>query len=290
MKGNQRELLRHYESQRSRDKASANLAWIWSTFWTTLYGVLQVLISVELNHQQWLKKTWVSWVAQWWQHRHRFVFCDSQAVSSSQEDHLQHLQQSKPALQFSPTIRESHSPAQFRLIIWNHRNIFYSRAMGRRCNVHIWGKLTMIEMDQVSTTDIPNLHHTKTICSLCPFLVWFIFGANLGEITPRSLKFEHTAHMCGGPKQVWGDQKAGGPENLLALRAEGTKVSSWPSNEGEKTIPWAPKGRQNWICSGKLSQYTIYPLMSSVVYVELYALSGGTKLTQNLRAGDQTQF
>ena len=30
----------------------------------------------------------------------------------------------------------------------------------------------------------------------------------------RSLKFTHTAHMCGGLKQVWGDQKAGGPENL----------------------------------------------------------------------------
>ena len=154
------------------------------TFWTTLCGIVPVLISVELNHQQWLKKMWVSWVAQWWQHRHRFVFCDSQAVSSSQEDHLQHLQQSKPALQFSSTIRESHSPAQFRLIIWYHPNSFCSRAMGRRCNVHIWSKLTMIEIDQVPTTDIPNLHHTRTIRSLCRFLVWFIFGANLWELTP----------------------------------------------------------------------------------------------------------
>ena len=39
----------------------------------------------------------------------------------------------------------------------------------------------------------------------------------------RSSKSPHTAHMCGGPKQVWGDQRAGGPENLLALRAEGTR-------------------------------------------------------------------
>ena len=42
----------------------------------------------------------------------------------------------------------------------------------------------------------------------------------------RSLKFTHMAHMCGGLKQVWGDQNDGGPENLLALRAEGTRVSS----------------------------------------------------------------
>ena len=52
----------------------------------------------------------------------------------------------------------------------------------------------------------------------------------------RSLKFTHTAHMWGKPKQVWGDQKADGPENLLALRAEGSRVSSWPSNVGDKTI------------------------------------------------------
>ena len=30
--------------------------------------------------------------------------------------------------------------------------------------------------------------------------------------------------------------------------------------------------------------------MSSVASVEIYALFGGTKLTQNLRAGDQIQF
>ena len=35
----------------------------------------------------------------------------------------------------------------------------------------------------------------------------------------------HGAHVR-GPKQVWGDQKACGPENLLALRADGTRVSS----------------------------------------------------------------
>ena len=35
----------------------------------------------------------------------------------------------------------------------------------------------------------------------------------------------HGAHVR-GTKQVWGDQKADGPENLLALRAEGTRVSS----------------------------------------------------------------
>ena len=38
----------------------------------------------------------------------------------------------------------------------------------------------------------------------------------------RSLK---STHMGRGPKQVWGDQKAGGPENLLPLRAEGIRVS-----------------------------------------------------------------
>ena len=36
-----------------------------------------------------------------------------------------------------------------------------------------------------------------------------------------------------------------------------------------------------------LSIYNIYPSMSSVKLVEIYALLGGTKLTQNLRAGDQ---
>ena len=43
--------------------------------------------------------------------------------------------------------------------------------------------------------------------------------------------------MCGGPKQVWGDQRAGGPENLSALmRVEGTRASRWASNLGDKTI------------------------------------------------------
>ena len=51
--------------------------------------------------------------------------------------------------------------------------------------------------------------------------------------------------MCGGPKQVWGDQKAGEPENLLALQAEGTRVLISPSNEGGKTNQQAPRGRQN---------------------------------------------
>ena len=35
-----------------------------------------------------------------------------------------------------------------------------------------------------------------------------------------------TKASWGGTKQVGGDQKAGGPENLLALRAEGTRVPS----------------------------------------------------------------
>ena len=39
------------------------------------------------------------------------------------------------------------------------------------------------------------------------------------------LKSPHTAHMCRGPKQVWGDKKAGGPENLSTSRAEGTRAS-----------------------------------------------------------------
>ena len=37
--------------------------------------------------------------------------------------------------------------------------------------------------------------------------------------------YAHGAHVR-GTKASWGDQKAGGPENLLALRAEGTRVSS----------------------------------------------------------------
>ena len=37
--------------------------------------------------------------------------------------------------------------------------------------------------------------------------------------------YAHGAHVQ-GTKQVWGDQKADGPENELALRAEGTRVSS----------------------------------------------------------------
>ena len=53
---------------------------------------------------------------------------------------------------------------------------------------------------------------------------------------PQSSKSTYMAHMCGGPKQVWGDQRAGGPENLLALRVEGTRASGWPSNVGDKTI------------------------------------------------------
>ena len=37
--------------------------------------------------------------------------------------------------------------------------------------------------------------------------------------------YAHGAHVR-GTKASWGDQKAGGLENLLALRAEGTRVSS----------------------------------------------------------------
>ena len=48
----------------------------------------------------------------------------------------------------------------------------------------------------------------------------------LAVLSPVLKVSTHTAHICGGPKQVWGDQKAGGPENLLALRAEGTEVAS----------------------------------------------------------------
>ena len=43
-------------------------------------------------------------------------------------------------------------------------------------------------------------------------------------------------HMCRGPKQVREDQITGGPEKLLALRAEGTIVSRWRSNVGNKTM------------------------------------------------------
>ena len=51
---------------------------------------------------------------------------------------------------------------------------------------------------------------------------WVIY---LGNVYSRSLKFTHAhgAHVR-GTKASWGDQKAGGPENLLALRAEGTSV------------------------------------------------------------------
>ena len=43
---------------------------------------------------------------------------------------------------------------------------------------------------------------------------------------PSVLKvYAHGAHVR-GTKASWGDQKADGPENLLALRAEGTRVSS----------------------------------------------------------------
>ena len=71
------------------------------------------------------------------------------------------------------------------------------------------------------------------VLSASGVLFWF---AILTGVSPWSLKLPHTAHMCGGPKQVWGDQKAGWPENLLALRAGGTRVSSWPSNVGDKTF------------------------------------------------------
>ena len=40
---------------------------------------------------------------------------------------------------------------------------------------------------------------------------------------PQSFR---TRRTCAGDQQVGGDQKAGGPENLLALRTEGTRVSS----------------------------------------------------------------
>ena len=35
----------------------------------------------------------------------------------------------------------------------------------------------------------------------------------------------HGAHVR-GTKAIWGDQRADGPENLLALRAEGARASS----------------------------------------------------------------
>ena len=89
--------------------------------------------------------------------------------------------------------------------------------------------------------------------------------------------------MCGGPKQVWGDQKAGAPENLLALRAEGTRVSSWPSNVRDKTIQEAPRGRQNWTCSRKLRVSNWHCRYNIPIYVICC-------ICRNLRAfwGDQT--
>ena len=68
---------------------------------------------------------------------------------------------------------------------------------------------------------------------------WASYGYSQANVLPVSsfcmcvyvyeapvLKIDaHGAHVR-GTKQVWGDQRAGGPENLLALRAEGTRALS----------------------------------------------------------------
>ena len=49
--------------------------------------------------------------------------------------------------------------------------------------------------------------------------------ADSTALAPVLKVYPHAAHVR-GTKASWGDQKAGGPENLLALRAEGTRVLS----------------------------------------------------------------
>ena len=56
----------------------------------------------------------------------------------------------------------------------------------------------------------------------CVFQLMFLCFMS---ITPVLNVYAHGAHVR-GTKASWGNQKAGGPENLLALRAEGTRVSS----------------------------------------------------------------
>ena len=72
-----------------------------------------------------------------------------------------------------------------------------------------------------------------------------------------------------------GDQRAGGPENSLALRVERTRASGWPSNVGDNN------SITSWICTGNYSvsnwHVTKYSFLSFVAHVEIHALSRGTK-------------
>ena len=46
--------------------------------------------------------------------------------------------------------------------------------------------------------------------------------------------------------------------------------------------------QENIVC--QIDTVTKYPFLSFVAYVQIYVLFGGTKWTQNLRAGDQIRF
>ena len=56
----------------------------------------------------------------------------------------------------------------------------------------------------------------------CVFQLMFLCFMSITPVLNIYAQSEHVR----GTKASWEDQKAGGPENLLALRAEGTRVSS----------------------------------------------------------------
>ena len=111
---------------------------------------------------------------------------------------------------------------------------------------------------------------------------WYLFFLDAIEIYQDFVFFIRygSRSMSGGLRKVWGDQRAGGPENLLALRAEGTRASSWPSNGGDNKTEFV---MENLVC--QIDSVTKYPLLSFVAYVKIYALFGGDQTDQKSACG-----
>ena len=93
---------------------------------------------------------------------------------------------------------------------WSLKKLLWQRWLGGPPNPVIYQSLRMEPMSPSPTSPLSSPPPVLKVCA-------------------------HGAHVR-GTKASWRDQKASGPENLLALRAEGTGVSRWPSNVGDKTI------------------------------------------------------
>ena len=134
----------------------------------------------------------------------------------------------------------------------------------------VWGVHTHLE--ELMNTWIKWLCWMN--CRLIKVICLLIFMQSPGPQNRR------TRRTCAGDQASLGDQRAGGPENLLALRAEGTRASSWPSNGGGNKTEFV---MENLVC--QIDSVTKYPLLSFVAYVKIYALFGGDQTDQKSVCG-----